>query len=91
MAKPHLKNSFSVWQGINLSFPQKYSLRAQVLHIEHLTRQWEHLHLVRNFHLEGMSKVRDPQIHAMHRDIAASLQQAISEYETLLAELRQDF
>jgi hypothetical protein len=67
-----------------LSFPQKYSPRAQVLHIEHL-------HLVRNFHLEGMSKVRDPQIHPMHRDIAASLQQAISEYVTLLAELRQDF
>ena len=74
-----------------ISFLQKYSLRAQVLRIEHLTRQWEHLRLVHTFHLQSIPKVQDPDIREMYRDIAASLELAICQYEVLLAELRQSY
>jgi hypothetical protein len=71
-----------------MSFTQKYFPQVQELHRDHLTRQWEHLRLIRNFHLQCMQKAQDPELCQRYRDIAVLLEQAIGQYEELLETLR---
>ena len=71
-----------------LSFTQKYFPQGQELHREHLTRQWEHLRVVRNFHLQCMDNTQNPELREKYRDIANLLEQAICQYEDLLAKLQ---
>ena len=71
-----------------MSFVQKYFPQDQDLQRERLTRQCEHLHLVRNFQLHCMARAEDPEIRENYRDIADLLEQAICEYEELLAKLQ---
>jgi len=71
-----------------MSFVQKYFPQGQDLHREHLTRQCEHLRLVRNFQLQCMNRAQDPQVRENYLNIANLLEQAICEYEELLAKLQ---
>jgi hypothetical protein len=56
--------------------------------VEHLRRQREHLHVVRDYHLQAMQEFKNPQIYERHRDIANLLDLVISQYESLCAELQ---
>jgi len=71
-----------------MSFVQKYFPQVQELHRDHLARQWEHLRVVRNFHLQCMANTWDPELREKYRDIATLLEQVICQYEDLLAKLQ---
>jgi len=71
-----------------MSFTQKYFPQGQDLHRDHLARQWEHLRVVRNFHLQYMANTWDPELRENYHDIATLLEQVICQYEDLLAKLQ---
>jgi hypothetical protein len=71
-----------------MSFVQKYFPQDQDLQRERLTRQYEYLHMVRDFQLHCMAKADDPALCENYRAIADLLEQAIHEYQELLAKLQ---
>jgi hypothetical protein len=72
---------------VYMSFVQKYFPHDQDLQRERLTRQCENLRLVRDFQLHCMARADDPDIRKNYRNIANLLEQAIHEYQDLLARL----
>jgi hypothetical protein len=72
---------------VDMSFVQKHFPQSQGLQRERLTRQCEYLRVVLSFQLHCMAGADDPAIRKNYRNIADLLEQAIGEYQDLLAKL----
>jgi hypothetical protein len=70
-----------------MSFP--FSPRLQDVKLESLQTQLDHLNLLRLRHLQWMSSADDPEIEAMHSDIAERLEEITAQYKGLLDALRR--
>ena len=72
----------------SMSLPLDHHPQFQEFYIQHLIRQWDHLTVVRSYHLWWMTRAGDPQISERHRNMAELLERTLSEYEDLLAALQ---
>ena len=70
-----------------MSFIQKTFPQHQDLYKERLIRQYEYLHMVRDFQLRCMAEADEPALRENYRAIAGLLEQTIHEYQGLLAKL----
>lgn len=70
-----------------MSFP--YTPKVQDEKIESLQTQSEYLKLLRLRHLQWMNSADDPQIKAVHLEVAALLEELAAQYHALLDTMQQ--
>jgi hypothetical protein len=85
---PRDSQSSSPLSNKPLDLPQSFTLVSQLLHIQHLENQYQHLLVLQSYHLHRMNATRDHQLSETYRDIASLMQNVICQYEELLGNLR---